>query len=511
MTLRSISEDDPRILVRADAGRSIGSGHVVRSLTIAGYLAERGVRAVFATRDDSGSTADRVRAEGYELIVVPGNAPPGSMFDGPWSTDEQIRDLDFVLAHARGSYEAVIVDHYGLDARWERGIRSISPRVVALDDLANRSHDADVLVDQNWYGPETTSRYDELVSDRCVQLLGPRYAPLQTAYVGARAARSPLRNPAQRVLVSFGGADPTGETLKVVQALSAPEFGDVAVDVVLGSRHLLTGQLEGAIVGRPATTLHVGLPTLAGLLAESDLAVGASGSATWERACLGVPALVTTTSAAHSGVTAALSEAGMTVWAGLGGEVSVDHYRDFLMGCMAGDLEPPPPLADGLGAARVADAIVPTDPSALQLRLATERDAALFLGDDRGGRPGGPKQLDGPRVWQDEAARFAEDLIRPECVVLVMLLGATPIGRVHAVADSGVVEAAYVLDDFVTGRALGPLVAAALVESRWAIKGSELAYRGPPDAGPPVPSPQEGSDDLFGSVRIPASSIAGTP
>ena len=466
------------------------------------------MRVVYAIRDDGGTLVDRIKSESHDVLAVPGDAPPGSVFDGPWGAEVQRLDAEYVIAESPSGYAAVIVDHYGLDTWWERAVRAVSPRIIALDDLANRSHDVDVLVDQNWYGPGTESRYNGLVPDHCVELLGPRYAPLQAEYAAARASRAPLNDPPQRILISFGGVDPTGETVKVVTALCASEFDGVAVDVVLGSRLLLSDQLATMIDGRPDTALHIGLPTLADLLARADLAVGASGSGTWERACLGVPALVTTTSAAHSGVTAALADAGMTIWAGLGGDVSTEQYRDYVERCMAGDLPIPPPLADGHGAARIVETIASTDDAELSLRSATELDAPLFIGADVGDPSGEPKLLEGPASWRIATERFAEHLVRPDRRAIVVMLGGVPVGRVYAHLEDGAIRASFDLDDFVGGRKLGGSVISKLARSQWTVRGNDLGWQAPSSINPSDTSGGVPPADRYGSMRIPTSSIA---
>ncbi len=509
MTSNGIGEHPTRLLVRADAGRSIGSGHVIRSLTLAGILKQRGVESVFAIRDGQEVLIERIRDECHDVIPLTGEAPAGSVLSGPWPIEAQQDDLDQVIDRSSAPYDAVIVDHYGLDAHWERGIRTLCDRVLAIDDLANRSHDADVLVDHNWYGPDTARRYDDLVPSGCVQLLGPRYAPLQDAYAEARELMSPPEVPPHRILVSFGGSDPTGETEKVIDALSVPEFRELSVDVVLGSSGLLTDHLRDAIDGRPQTALHIALPTLAGMLQKADLSIGASGAATWERACLGVPGLVTTTSEAHSGVTRALAEAGMTTWAGLGGEVTTTRYRDLLHRIAAGEVDYPPPLVDGHGAARVAEALWPIDASELTIRTATELDAPLFVGVDPGGPPDEPRQLDGPDAWLAEEDRFRTDMARSDRVLLVVLLGSVPIGRVRADVVGGSIEASFTLDDFVAGRDLVPRLRSYLRRSNWLVRAEQVSYLGLSNSAIDwnLQRDPDEPDALFGSTTVPASSI----
>lgn len=457
-----MSADAPVVLFRADASPALGSGHVVRSLTLAMALAERGVASVFATRVGPGGLHERIRAAGHEVIALDDDPPLEALTATPWSASVQQRDLVQVRARGRARYDAVVVDHYGLDARWERGMRPTTGRVVALDDLADRAHDADVVVDHNWYGPHTAERYDGLVPPGCVQLLGPRYALLQPAYVHARAQRPPRAVPPRRVLVSFGGGDASGETEKVLEALLAPELAGLEVDVVVGRRRAVTPRLEAMVAERARTRLHVELPTLAQLLSVADLAVGASGSATWERMCLDVPAIVATTRSSQSGVTRALAEAGLTTWAGLQATTTPDRYRRLLLDAVGGDLPTPPALVDGLGAQRVVEALVPSPPSMLALRLAVLDDLPIFIGVDPGGADDGVGEdgsvvLDGPAAWRAGEARFVRDIADPAVALLVVTLRGVPVGRVRT---RGPAETWVSLDRTVAGRGLHAQVAA---------------------------------------------------
>lgn len=501
----SASTDSAPLLIRADGGRHIGGGHVVRSLTLAAHLADRGMTVRFAIRNDEGTFVDRIESAGCDVIRLPEEPLPGPLLEAAWPVEMQQRDLDLLFAASPGRYGAVIVDHYGLDAYWEQGIRTSSDRVLAIDDLANRSHDVDLLVDQNWYGATTPDRYDSLVPLGCQQLLGPRYALLQPDYAKARLVAPPPHHPPQQILVSFGGSDPTGETAKVVTALADPLFAGINVDVVLGNPSAIDDRLRAIIAQRANTTLHIGLPTLAELLGAADLAIGASGSGTWERMCLDVPAIVTTTSEAHSGVTGALAAAGMTRWAGIGGQVSVAEYRAMLAGYVMDDPQPAAAIVDGYGAARVAEAFVPSRDARLTVRPAAWRDAPQFTGVDVGGPPDEPRQLDGPDTWLSEAARFRDDFDRSDRVDLVVSLGAIPIGRVRAQLNADVIRVSFSIDDLAAGRGLGTALAALLAPAAWTRRGQNLSYVGVAAGSPP---PTADRFDLYGVLEFPTGTIA---
>jgi UDP-2,4-diacetamido-2,4,6-trideoxy-beta-L-altropyranose hydrolase len=321
------------------------------------------------------------------------------------------------------------VDHYGLDARWEASVAG-DRRVLVLDDLANRAHHCSVLCDQNWYGPDTAHRYDGLVGSDCLLLLGPRYAVLQAQYRELIATRPPITWPPARILVSFGGTDPGNETEKAIASLADPRFSHLHVDVVVGSPTRVTDRLVSIVKELPHGELHVAVPSLAPLLARADLAIGASGAGTWERICLGVPAIVATSSPHQSGVTKALAASGLTDWIGLATATDVAAYREALISRMSLPRPTIPRVVDGLGTARLAEALFPTPSEQLELRRATPADTAALAGLEGEYRGVGPSLLDGPATWQSEALRLATAPSDPEAGPLVVELAGVPVGGI---------------------------------------------------------------------------------
>lgn len=404
----------PVVLVRADAGPRIGSGHLVRQLALADRLAARGADVVIVTTGDDA----RITAAGHRSVTVP--VQEGAT-GRPWPAAAQLADARATIERAGGAVAVVVVDHYGLDHVWEAEVRRIADRVVAVDDLAGRRREVDLLVDHNWYGAGSAGRYDGTVPQGCELLLGPRYALLHPAYAELRQESGPAAVPPRRLLVSFGGTDPAGETRTVLEALQG-RGGLDGIEVVVGSPAAVGPGLAELVAGVPGAELHVALPSLAPSLQRADLALGASGTATWERICLQVPAIVTTTAPHQSGVTRALAEAGLTTWAGLVGEVGVEGYRALLDRAAVGALPVPPPLVDGYGAARVAHAVLPAPPrtpgtpdDGLRLRLAGPADAPVVVarGDD-------------PRAWVAAWNRFEADLVVPDVVQLVVEVDGVP-------------------------------------------------------------------------------------
>lgn len=380
----------------------LGHGHLVRTLAVIHSLTSRGVQATVATRARGERVASLIAQAGARQVELPTAQVDGTA-DGPtWSPERQVADAEQMLEQAGGGWDAILVDHYQLDVVWEAAIRASTERLVVIDDLANRPHQADVLVDHNWYGRHTADRYRDLVDVSTCLLLGPRYALLHPNYADHRRHRTPVAHPPRRVLVSFGGTDPRGQTIQVIRALSVLPTAEV--DVVMGTAAAVSDELLAAVSARPSTRLHVELPGLAPLLARADLVLGAAGTSTWERLCMRVPALVTTVSASQSGVTRALHEAGMTQWIGMADGVDVEAYQCALHRYVESRPMDLPAIVDGHGAARVSLAAVPMEWSEPTVREARADDDASF--NTAGGA--GIIDRDGPAAWRRRSRWFQE-------------------------------------------------------------------------------------------------------
>ncbi len=406
---------DQRVLFRVDAGMGVGHGHLFRCLTIAGALQARGAEVTVATRTRAPELLQRITDAGCRHLSVPEGTD--AVGEGPaWSEEVQVADATAVREAApEAGWDAVVVDHYRLDRRWEKRIRPCTRRLIVIDDLANRPHDADVLIDHNWYGSSTAQRYAGLVDADALLLLGPRYALLDPAYAEARNRRGPLAVPPRTIAISFGGTDAGGQTAIALEALI--DSTDADVEVVLGTAQAMTPRIS-ELARDARVRVHVALPSMVPVLSRADLVLGAGGTATWERLCLGVPALVTTVSEGQSGVTRTFHEAGITRWLGLAADVTPADYREALNGVMAGRVPDPVPLVDGHGAARVGLAVLP-DQGAVSVRALQPSDLPSFI-------TSGPTDRQGPASWRARMRRFGE--VAGESAWRVVTQAGVPVG-----------------------------------------------------------------------------------
>ena len=272
-----------RILIRCDASISIGSGHVIRCRTLARHLQCRGAEVLFLCRRLAGDLITLLEQE-FRVLALPElplglcDGLEGRELYGAWLGCSQIQDADDCLTALTSSgvcsADWLLVDHYGLDTSWESQLLNAlagdkgTPKLMAIDDLADRPHQADLLLDQNFFGPVTDQRYHGLVPSHCRQLLGPHYALLGPEYAQLHPL-VPVRTELLRVLVFFGGVDPDNLTGRTLEALLDPALAHLAVDVVLGRQSPHRQAVAALVAQRPFTTLYESLPSLAGLIARA--------------------------------------------------------------------------------------------------------------------------------------------------------------------------------------------------------------------------------------------------
>ena len=389
---------------RCDASLEIGSGHIMRCLTLARALRKRGVESVFLCRPAVGDLIAVLEAE-FRVLTLPRfsrvscKSDPASMSIGSslyaeWLGCTQEQDwkdsLAALLDLPDKSISWLIVDHYGLSAEWQNSMQEglhkmngSAPRLLVLDDLADRAHQADVLLDANRFDSEKTDEYFDLVPESCNTLLGPYFALLDPTYPLLQSC-IPLRSHLKRVLVFFGGMDSDNYCSVALRALSDERLSHLDVDVVIGPAAPHRAELEALTLKRANTTLHVDLPSLAGLMVRADLALGAAGTTSWERACLALPSLVVPVAENQEQVAKALENAGAArclrfssgtnpVSSMVMALVDLLNCPDALMKMSHACLE----IGDGRGLARVVTILLGPVPR-LRLRPALPSDLWLY-------------------------------------------------------------------------------------------------------------------------------------
>jgi UDP-2,4-diacetamido-2,4,6-trideoxy-beta-L-altropyranose hydrolase len=291
----------PRILFFADAGLQVGGGHVMRCLTLARALTERGAECAFV---ESRAAAPVLRRFGWPeqtLLAMIGAEDLGEVVG--WG--REFAD--------RFEADLVVVDHYGAGATEETQLRGLHRRIAVIDDLANRRHACDLLLDPG-FGRRRRD-YASLVRENCVTLIGPGGALVRPEFAQARPralSRRARHDPVRRVLVAFGLTDLGGITARAVSALT-PRLGDVRLDVVLGPGAASYEALTALAADDRRIHLHTDNPDMVTLTADADAAVGAGGSSVWERACVGLPSLTLVLADNQAPMAQRLADAGVAL------------------------------------------------------------------------------------------------------------------------------------------------------------------------------------------------------
>ena len=282
------------------------------------------------------------------------------------------------------AFDWLIADHYALGAQWERQVRRSARWLMAIDDLADRDHDCDALLDQNLV-QGMISRYASRVPRACATLLGTDYALLRPQFLAARQTHDRSIGPVRRVFVFLGGSDLGNETSKAVRALlGSPEAWQEA-DVLIGPANPHIAEVRSLSAGDSRMRLHQGADDVAPMMAAADLAIGAGGTNTWERCCVGLPSAVVAIAENQEPICEALSSAGCLDYLGRSVEVTVGRMRAALAR-LAADLPARRRqhfvgrrLVDGFGTRRVARSLSESGIRMLSLRRATPQDADLYL------------------------------------------------------------------------------------------------------------------------------------
>lgn len=281
-----------KIIIRADSSFEIGSGHIMRCLTLATELSKRGHIVEFICRELPGNLIQFIRSTGFTVYTLPHNTTLNKkktiyeFLNETWKEDAKLTNEILKIVKA----QLVIVDHYAFDEKWEYEIHHYTNQILVIDDLENRKHHCEFLLDQNFY-INKKNRYLDLVKPKTIKLFGPSFALLRDEFL---LNRKKIQNKSiKNILVYFGASDITQETKKVLKALNnlSPSY-ELIIDVIIG----ISNPEYEEIVKEFSKYQHISINTqtndFSSFMKKADLCIGAGGSTTWERCCIGLPSIV---------------------------------------------------------------------------------------------------------------------------------------------------------------------------------------------------------------------------
>ena len=340
-----------RVAFRVDADPVVGMGHLMRCIALAAAW-ERHATPIFVISTPSGAATDVLRRFGYEFLEIP-RSP-----DWQADADATIRIVDNM------SVENVVCDHYSLDARWETKVKRYVHEVGVIDDLANRSHAAEWLVDHNF--GRCDRDYARWITGTCRFFVGPKYALLQHRFSALRPETLARRKLARRshLVVALGGGDTTRTTNHVAKCLQSADLGRIERITLIGSvSDALCAGIERNHTKKASPPRLNKIPrtsAMADLLSDADFAIGGGGISNWERCCLGLPSLIVTIAENQRRASLRLADEGYAYACVDAGELTAEVLSDFFnydSDNYASLSERSATLVDGKGAERVVEAL----------------------------------------------------------------------------------------------------------------------------------------------------------
>ena len=306
-----------KVAIRVDASLQMGTGHVMRCKTLADQLRTRNANVRFICRQLPGNMISFLTGAGYDVTTLPLSNVSGEGINGDYQSPSMSDDLQMEDAYQTidvlndFSADWLIVDNYQFDIVWERLIRPYTKSISVIDDLADREHDCDVLLDQNLY-QNIHERYKELVSKDTVLLLGPRFVLLRPEFYKASKTLADKDGSVRKILVFFGGVDKTCQTEKVIEAISQVDLSNVIINIIVGSGNLSADKISNMCSELMNVVIHHQVSNMAELIADSDFSIGAGGATTWERCFLGLPSATIIVAPNQSEATIVLDGLGAT-------------------------------------------------------------------------------------------------------------------------------------------------------------------------------------------------------
>lgn len=280
-----------RAVFRVDASIYIGSGHVMRCLVLAQELKRIGYDVLFATREQKADLNILISSRGFRIIALQKPfqwSTPGHSSDyAAWlQVSEEQDSLDFIQKVKYA--DLVIVDHYGIGATWHETVKSkLNCILTVIDDLI-REHRAHIIVDQTLNRQPTC--YKKIFP--CKALTGTDYALLTPEFTKQRKNQQQNSPNSHNILITMGGIDKPNATLKVLKALAKVKKTHPTT-VLISQRAPHYSAIKKFAERHPFWVKHIEfVDNMASFMGQFSLVIGAPGSTSWERACLGIPSIL---------------------------------------------------------------------------------------------------------------------------------------------------------------------------------------------------------------------------
>ena len=370
---------------RVDSSSIIGSGHVVRCITLAKSLRKKGVYSFFICKGHKKNFTDLIKDEKFELHILDNKHSKknskkkyDNWLGSSWQDDAK-QTIDIIK---KKKIDWLIIDHYAIDELWQKKIRPYVKKIMVIDDLADRNHDCDLLLDYNLI-ENYNSRYKKLLQKNCNKLIGPNYALLQNQYRKLHLS-TPIRTDGiKRIFIFFGGVDKNNLTYPTLIKCLNNFKNKFIFDVVVNSENINFKKIKLMSQQNKNIILHCNLPNLSQLISKADLAIGASGVNAWERCCLGLPSIIITVADNQIPIAKLLHKKKLAIWLGHYNKInfkkinkcikyfSLKKLKDYSERCKS--------IIDGEGTEKVASILTLNSKTKLNVRSIEVNDEHLII------------------------------------------------------------------------------------------------------------------------------------
>lgn len=375
-----------KVVFRTDASSVIGNGHLVRCLTLAKSLKKLNTECEFICRENKNDLFKEINKENFKLTLLPNlnnKTNKKKIIKTNWLGLNWKDDANQTINALKGyKIDWLIIDHYGIGREWEKKLRTYTQNIIVIDDLANRNHDCDILIDQNLIA-NFKNRYKNLLPNHCNTFLGPSFAILQNKYKDLHLVAQPRKNITKNILIYFGGTDQIRLIEMTLSSFYRLNRDDINLDIVISSKNSEISKIQKLIKNNKNIRIKKNLKSLAPLMLKADLAIGACGTTTWERCCLGLPSIVITIAEHQKLIAKELQKRQLIKWLGHHDSIKASSIYKALLSLIDQSQEKWSKecmlVTDGSGSEKIASIIALNSKTKLFIRSATINDEDLLL------------------------------------------------------------------------------------------------------------------------------------
>ena len=293
-----MKNDKKIIFIRVDSSTKIGYGHLIRCLALADTL-KKSFKINFICTNLNGNLISQICKKKFEVFRFNTKSQRINV------KKDAEKTISIIKKH-RNKKSLLILDSYILSQEWENRVKPYVKRLIVIDDLMDRKHSCDLIIDQNLH-TQMNSLYTKSVPKNCVKLLGPDYAILRNQFIAQRKYAKIRSLPIKNILVSFGGTDNENHTLHALTSLKKLN-SDVNVNVVTGTANIGKKIIKNFCKKNFNYNYFEQVENMVKLMQVADLCIGSSGTTTWERCCVGLPAIAIVTSNDQKDIASAVSK-----------------------------------------------------------------------------------------------------------------------------------------------------------------------------------------------------------